>query len=107
MTFGGEFGHFEDSGANAQAIQSMKHVGTELDAEADCAELRCAFEHADRVAMVGKGQCRAEPAKAAANNDDGVLAIHSSLLRARHQAAYLISFSRHDQLYLYLGSVPK
>src|SRR5215510_13327569 len=58
---------------DADAVEHMKDIGTELDAIADRAKLRRAFEHARRAPVAGERERSGEPAEPAAANEDGVL----------------------------------
>ena len=49
----------------------MKDIGPELDAVADGAEFGRAFEHAGRPAAARQRQRRGQPAKPAADDEDG------------------------------------
>ena len=62
--------------AQAEAVEDVKDVGAELDAVADGAELRRAFEHARRPAAARQSERRREPAEPAADNEDGVALRH-------------------------------
>src|SRR5262245_42493035 len=58
--------------AHADAIEHMKDIGSELDAIADGAERRRAFEHAHRLSVTCQRKRGRKSAKAAADNEDGV-----------------------------------
>jgi hypothetical protein len=49
----------------------VKNIGPELDAVADGAEFRRAFEHARPTATARQSQRRRQPAKPAADDEDG------------------------------------
>ena len=58
--------------ADAELMQHVKDVGTELDAITDGAELRSAFKHAHRMTPLCQRERRGEAAEAAADNEDGI-----------------------------------
>ena len=64
------------------STSSRRHVGPELDAVADGAEFRRAFEHARGAAAPRQRQRRGEAAEPAADNQDRIAAGHR--LRLRH-----------------------
>jgi hypothetical protein len=51
----------------------VEGVGAELDAGADLAELRRAFEHGDVEAFLREAECGGEAADATAGDDDGLV----------------------------------
>ena len=58
--------------AQAEAIEDVEDIGTELDAVADGAELRTAFEDARRQSATRQGKRRGEPAEPAADYENWV-----------------------------------
>ena len=68
--------------AQAEAVEDVKDVGPELDAVADGAEFRRAFEHTRGTAAPRQRQRRGEAAEPAADDQDGIAAGHR--LRLRH-----------------------
>ena len=65
----------------AEAVEHMEDVGAELDAVADGAEFRRAFEHARGPSAPRQCQRRREPAEPAADDEDGVCCSHSWYVR--------------------------
>jgi hypothetical protein len=62
--------------AHAEAVEDVKDIGPELDAVADGAEFRRAFEHARGVAAVRQSERRGEATKPAADDQDGIAMGH-------------------------------
>ena len=62
--------------AQAEAVEDVKDVGPELDAVADGAEFRRAFEHARGAAAPRQRQRRGEAAEPAADDQDGIAVRH-------------------------------
>src|SRR5262249_28008766 len=66
--------------AHANAIERVKDIRPELDAIADSAEGRRAFEHAYRLPLARERERGGQPAKPATDDEDRVLQDQSALL---------------------------
>ena len=66
---GWKIGLCQNRVGDADTRERMKHVGAELNAVADGAERRRAFEHAHRAPVPRQRKRRGEAAKPAANNE--------------------------------------
>src|SRR5262249_13984225 len=69
---GWRIGLFQHAIAHANAIERMKDTMPELDAIADGAEGRRAFEHADRLPLARERERGGQPAKPATDDEDRV-----------------------------------
>src|SRR5262249_26581631 len=67
---GWRIGLFQHGIAHADAIERMKDIRPELDAIADSAEGRRAFEHADRLPLARERERGGQPAKPATDDED-------------------------------------
>src|SRR5262249_37520094 len=78
-------GLFQHGIAHANAIERMKDIRPELDAIADSAEGRRAFEHAYRLPLPRKRERGGQPAKPATDDEDRVLQDQTALVEVhRH-----------------------
>ncbi len=83
-------GLVENRGGDAQPIEHRNHIGAELDAIADGAELRRLLENVHVAAGAAQCECGCQSAEDAAHDDDwSVRAAHSDLVMPaqRHPAA--------------------
>jgi hypothetical protein len=76
---GRRVGLFEHRVTDANAIEHMKDIGSELDAIADGAERRRAFEHAHCLSVTRRRKRGRKSAKAAADDEDRALRAHIGL----------------------------